>query len=695
MKMASLVHWAGLLHPRAVFPRLAFSGVFIAAAAWAQSYNFNDGTDTGWVHVDVLTAYGGPNTYSFPAGPFGKGYRIQCASSDALASACGACGTGRAYVYQTNVYTDFYVAADIVNWDNTLDQALVLGGRINGVTDIASPCPLPGPCAPGFATTGGYVCNYDCNQAGVTASDVLGGEFQINRVDQETPTTLASAEVTLIPGKAYRIVFQGAGTQLTGQLYDLEDLTAPLVTIQATDAAYTSGVSGLISYSRDDTVSDVTFDNYLAAVSDPNVDIAPAIRHSVPGTPQVVTRIPSDRFTNFHSPSSGINFSVQTFSTNQINSAATRLFLNGTDVSSSLIPSPGSGTSITYVLTAGTLSTNTVYDARIEAQDTTGALTSTNEFWFDTFSNPYLSNPPVKTVEVEDYNYSNGVYQLEPIPVSGIDTNGFQVGANGGYYALDGTPEVDYHANRTSPESGWNDYRPDDYIGTLEGNREDIQDLNHPAPTTPPLDDPTRPNDFTRPQYAAAGLKEYEVARTTAGEWLNYTRVFADTNYIVYLRCGSIGTQEVTLSLVGGDPTTTNQTTSLLGTFSITNHLMRLNYRYEPLSAGGTAATVHLAGTNTLRLTIGGTPTRDDRLLFLNYLLFVPVSGTQPRLTITNSPAGVKLSWPVTSLVLHTTPRLISPVWVPVTNGITQSGTLNTYLVPATAPAGFYRLIGP
>ena len=140
-------------------------------------------------------------------------------------------------------------------------------------------------------------------------------------------------------------------------------------------------------------------------------------------------------------------------------------------------------------------------------QDTSGTLKSTNTFWFDTFSNSFLTSAPVKPIEVEDYNYSNGVYQLDPIVLSGIDTNGLQVGLSGGYYVLDGTPEIDYHDNRTSTEGGWNDYRPDDFVGTIQGNREDIQDLNHPAPTTPPVSDPTRPDDGPRPQYAAAHVR--------------------------------------------------------------------------------------------------------------------------------------------------------------------------------------------
>jgi hypothetical protein len=386
-----------------------------------------------------------------------------------------------------------------------------------------------------------------------------------------------------------------------------------------------------VVFQRDETIhpnlADITVDNYYSGSSDPDSDITPAVRHPIPGTPQVVTRAPSARFSNFYPAANGIQFTARTFSTNQIDTATTKLYLNGEDVSASLAPLPPNGNSVTFTGAPGLLSDYTIYSARLELQDTSGTLKSTNTFWFDTFSEAFLRVAPTRTVEAEDYNYSGGQFQLESIPVSGIDTNGNSVnGAGVGYYDLAGTPDVDYHDNRTSTEGGWNDYRTADFPGTVQGNREDIQDLNHPTPTTPAYADPTRPNDTTRQQYGTVSLKEYEVTRTEAGEWLNYTRAFADTNYLVYLRCGSYGTQDVELALVSGDTTSANQTTTTLGTFSIPNHLMRFNYRYEPLRLHGVPAVVHLGGTNTLRLTMKGLPTKHNQQIYLNYLLFIPTS---------------------------------------------------------------------
>src|SRR5215831_18413360 len=120
-------HWLVVGHTRT---HLALVSLLIAAPLaliprlLAQSDNFDSGSDSGWVRVNVLADFGGANTYSFPNGPFGKGYRIQCTSSSALLGACGDCGTARALSYRTNVYSDFYAAVDVVNWDNSLNQAL-------------------------------------------------------------------------------------------------------------------------------------------------------------------------------------------------------------------------------------------------------------------------------------------------------------------------------------------------------------------------------------------------------------------------------------------------------------------------------------------------------------------------------------------------------------------------------------------
>ena len=118
--------------------------------------------------------------------------------------------------------------------------------------------------------------------------------------------------------------------------------------------------------------------------------------------------------------------------------------------------------------------------------------------------------------------------------------------------------------------------------------------------------------DTQRSQYVATNVWEYQVRLTSPGDWMNYTRIFQETNYQVYLRCASFGATTVYLDQVTSDPKLADQTTNRLGAFNIDNHLMRLNYTYVPLMTGNSAAVLTLGGTNTLRLTIGGIRSRTN-----------------------------------------------------------------------------------
>jgi hypothetical protein len=585
---------------------------------------------------------------AFPTVGTGKGLRIQ---TNPLASA-GVPAV--AAIAQTNVYTDFYVAVDLVNWV-VEDQAIVLFARFT-----------PGGS---FGLDGGQgmILNYDAAQAGENPGNRHGGEFQINIV---TPgfnaNTIAKCEMTLEPGNSYRLVFKGVGTLYTAEVYDLEDLTTPLATIQNDNSTYTSGISGFLSYSRNGTTgtSDVTIDNYYAGPSDPNLTTLPAIPHSIPGTPVVETRVPAGRWQNFHNPASGISFKASTFTAGLIKASGTKLYLNGVDASAALAPLPANGSTVSFGTAPGTLASNALYSAQIVLQSTdVPPLSSTNTFWFDTFTDSYLATGPVKTIECEDYNYSNGVFQLDPIPVSGNPTNGnpVQVGDNGqGYFdPNDGgfptaaTQGVDiYTPNQVGPSKGWDDYRQNDGVMTGEGIRDEFNGLwpsgtpfagfvsdGNSVPNGPGWNPNAtgntydRPNDNTRQKYLAAGLAEYLVIRAHAGDWQNYTRVFTSSlsNYFAFLRVGSWGTTTNILSQVSSDPTKTNQTTSDLGTFNIPNQIRKSNFRYIPLlDTNGLGSILNLFGTNTLRLTKFGdsTAASDDRLEVRNYLLLVPAQVT-------------------------------------------------------------------
>jgi len=212
----------------------------LAQTSRGQSFNFNTGNDTGFTHYSPLGAFGAGGTFSFPGG----GYRIQAPSSPSP----GAAGPGRAgsFVMGTN-YTTFSASVDLVDWDNSLDQAFGLLARTSSI---------------GLGTTNGYAFTY--------ATD--GPSIDISRVTGEQAKNLGSMAVTLDPAKDYRLVFQGVGDSLTGAVYDLTDLTTPLAVATATDATYTAGVNGVFVFDNSptkDQPADATFDNFSATSTVP------------------------------------------------------------------------------------------------------------------------------------------------------------------------------------------------------------------------------------------------------------------------------------------------------------------------------------------------------------------------------------------------------------------------------------------
>jgi hypothetical protein len=599
----------------------------------AQSDNFNSGTlDPAWKRSNFNPAL---VNLSFPDAGDGKALRIQSSPVPNAAPAA-------AMFYRDEVYTDFHMGLDVVDWPGTdKNQAIVLVAR---ATLSGNP-----------AATTGIIMNYDASQYGENPTDRRQGQFQINMVTNSPAfgtKTLSVAEITLQPGRPYRFIFQGVGSRYTGKIYDLHDLTKPLVTIEADDdiqgmqpgggslifeSGFKSGVSGILSFSRQGQTgtTDVTVDNYFAGPADPNPATGTALAHPVPGTPTIDTRVPAERFKNFHNPADGISFTAKTYTDDVINAGATKLRLNGADRSSQLVL-PANGTAISVSLPGSALAANTIYSAQIEVEDVTGTKRATNTFWFDTFSDAYLSSAGVKTIEAEDYNFSGGEFMPEPIRVSGITADGTAVNIGGGYWGQVGLEGIDFHDNRSAAETPWDqEYRSWDAVGITAGMYPEISDLVETS------GEPVRRSDNVRAKYAAVNLLEYVVHRTEPGEWLNYTRTFQTGSYAAYLRVASFGQTEVELHRVTSDPKQLDQTTTLLGTFRIPNQFARYNYRYIPLvNEQGANVLVNLSGQQTLRLQMAGTPGQDARKVALNYILLFPQAAETVKLLSSSSVTG-------------------------------------------------------
>jgi hypothetical protein len=205
----------------------------------AVTDDFNDGNDAGWSHYSPLADFGAPGTYEVIDGK----YRITASDSPDPSQL----GPARAGSFRNDAnFSDFTASIDLIDWDTSLDQAFGILARV---------------ATPGLGSTNGYALSYS----------PVGGDLDISKVTGEAPDDLdPGARVFIDPANDYRLVFEGRGDKLTGKLFDLTDLTTPLMTTHATDATYASGVTGIFVYSNTGDGSgpaDATFDNFSADVA--------------------------------------------------------------------------------------------------------------------------------------------------------------------------------------------------------------------------------------------------------------------------------------------------------------------------------------------------------------------------------------------------------------------------------------------
>lgn len=218
------------------------------SSAVAQVDDFNAGSDSGWTRYNPgsqLTLLGAPfnvpGIYSFPSG----GYRM---AGPAFPTAFGA-GPARMGSYRGQAsfnYTNVQVGADITAWDASLNMAFGLLFRVKNLN---------------LGGTEGYTVNYN----------YPSGDFQINRVLGEAPTTLGESTDQLDPASGpYRIVAEGYGSLIVARMFRSSDPTTPLFGVIADDDAYESGACGVFTYDNGPQEypalgCDTTFDNYAAA----------------------------------------------------------------------------------------------------------------------------------------------------------------------------------------------------------------------------------------------------------------------------------------------------------------------------------------------------------------------------------------------------------------------------------------------
>lgn len=215
--------------------------VSLVGRGWAVAIvdNFNDGNNIGWTDASPL----GASTYTYPGG---NTYNIKVPASPAPLTFGPSRGGS---VRNDATYTQFGVKVDVLNWDFGAGGTRMIAGVLTRVHNI------------GPGTTNGYGLTYDT--AGTAYLSVITGEV---------PTTLASAPLSLTSGTGYQFYFSGTGSDFIGQIFALSDLETPLLTLNASDATYASGVNALLVYDSSSAATanhtpSATFDNYASDVS--------------------------------------------------------------------------------------------------------------------------------------------------------------------------------------------------------------------------------------------------------------------------------------------------------------------------------------------------------------------------------------------------------------------------------------------
>ncbi len=382
--------------------------------------------------------------------------------------------------------------------------------------------------------------------------------------------------------------------------------------------------------------------------------------------PPVISNLQPPAYTNFLAGPVQISFQVA----DSLPLVASNLLvtLNGQPITTTNgLSLSGPPTNLTVRVSG--LATNANYAAAFQVIDSAGAI-ATNVLYFDTFLTNDLQ------IEVEDYNFNGGQFIDNPVPAvegTGPLTTSYmdQMGIKG----------VDYQDSRT--DFRYSIYRP-----------QDTTRMQHTL-------------DNIRPKFLAAGgpalnVFDYDVGGILVGQWFNYTRTFPAGAYEVYLRESLFnGDQaQASLALVTSDPTQTNQTTQVLGTFLA--YSSGVQYRNVPLTdAFGKKIIVALQGVQTLRLNeLSSDPSGGN--IYQNYLVFVPVAqaGVQratvsavtpldgsvvqtvtPVLsaTIQNRDTAVKTN----SIVLMLNGTQVTPTLTANTNGVTVS-----YNISPLPPSG-------
>lgn len=205
----------------------------------AQVDDFSDGDDAQWLRFDPVGQALGGNFAQFIEAD-GR-YRLVSGASPMP----GAVGPARAASFRPDLYADFCVSVDVPMHDLQEEQAFGILARVQ-----------PNP---GLGAVFGYAMTFH----------PVDNDIQITRVENEQPIEISQfIHLSSQPASGVlRLVFFGIGDLLVGRVYDAGNPLVPLAETSTVDAAYGSGMCGVVISNNTETgtgAADATFDNYFA-----------------------------------------------------------------------------------------------------------------------------------------------------------------------------------------------------------------------------------------------------------------------------------------------------------------------------------------------------------------------------------------------------------------------------------------------
>lgn len=352
-------------------------------------------------------------------------------------------------------------------------------------------------------------------------------------------------------------------------------------------------------------------------------------------------------------------------STNGVNTSGVKVFVNGTDVSSSLqFTATTGGQVVTYTnlpVNPTIIQQTNLNAVRIAIQVTdAGGIVTSNNYNYDAFS------PANFTWECEDYDFGGGLYIDNPVySFVGPDVNT--------YYQ-----EQNPYVNLTDANDNGNLSGPNRVYRDPFGNVETEYALGAGGNGGQSIGELMRQKVLNA--YAVTNTaREVNVGYFDGGtgsglpNWMNYTRTYPNGNYNVYLRAADGGgSLSASLDVVTDGWGTGSQTTTNVGVFGMANTGGWDSFAWIPLrDTSGNLVRVQLNGTNTFRLTAGNGGGGN-----VNFFMLVPANTNLP--TIGNIyPNGTNMFQPSPTFSFVAA----SPIGVPIsTNSVKVRLTVTNLL---------------